>query len=274
MRKALLVLAGAALLTWVGTASATVVFQDNFDSYANTAAFQAAWPGDTYVANTNGGLVISTAQAHSGTQSVNQTNEGTGRKSSHAITPTTPTDSTPLEWSFWFYDATGTGNLRQYCTLQDYAPASAQLLAIGTYNSGSNFVTHAAATVSQLNSYYSARLAFGTGAPGWFLLNGTGAPTRSIGWHEMKVVLKDTAVDFQIDGVSAIQGLSGAVGTFTATFAVASGLSWDHVTVGSGLSSANGGAFYDDVKIETTPEPATLAVLGLGSLLFVRRRRA
>ena len=66
----------AALLTlvlsaWAGSAKAAILLQDNFDGYANQAAFAAAWPASgsgTTTAGTSG--TLSTVQAFSAPNSV------------------------------------------------------------------------------------------------------------------------------------------------------------------------------------------------------------
>ncbi len=268
MKKTVVCMLAVLVSALAAQASIVTVFEDNFDLYADQNDLLSVWSGTAKVTNTNGGLALSSAQSYSPTQALYQSTEATPRKSATGITPSTGTDANPLVYSFRFLDITGTGNLRQFGTLQDYDPASAQLLAIGAYNAATDRRTGLAATATQLNTYYSARITFGTGAPAWFILNGDGAPTRSPGWRELSIVVTDTKVDFRVDGVSAVQGIAPVQ-----NFNLVPGLTFDHITLGSGLSSANGGAYYDDAKVQILPEPVSLALLGLGCL-FLRRRRA
>ncbi len=241
--------------------NAQTVFYDNFDSYADQAAFNAVWN----VGVAGGGLILSTDQASSGSQSVQQ--DLTAKASGIDIAPISGSDAAPLEWSFRFYDSTQSANLRQFATIRDNAPALAQLVAIGAYNDTTltkNLITSEPVTAADLNTYYAARVAFSPG-PNWFILNTDGVPTRSTGWHELKAVFYDTTVDFYVDGVLGMAGIEYAAAAGAVTF--------DRLTVGSGLSSANGAAFYDDVKVTVIPEPTTLALLGLGALAFLGRAR-
>lgn len=255
----LVTLAGAAL----AQASVVTVLEDNFDGYFDMSEVTMMWPGSSKLTTISAGLTLEEVD---GDLAIKQATTVAGRLSQQ-ISPIVATDANPIAYSFQFKD-TVNANIRHYGTLQDYDPASAQLLAIGTTTASTKDLrTGLAATVTDYNTYYCARITFGTGAPNWFLLNGDGAPTRSRGWHEMKIIVKNNTVDFLIDGVSGVQGLSAA------TYNIASGLSWDHISVGSGLSSPNGVGYYDDVKLQILPEPVSLMLLAVGGL-FLRRRRA
>lgn len=241
------------------------IFFDNFDSYADQAAFNAVWN----VGLVGGGGFLSTEQAFSPSQSIKQ-DTAAARQSGHDITPVWGLNSAPLTWSFEFYDSTQANNLRQFATIRDTTPALAQLIAIGAYNDTSltkDRYTGLSVTAADLNTYYAARVPFAPG-PNWFILNGPGAPTRSTGWHELKAVFYSTTVEFFVDGVNALSGL-------TTSYASAPGaITLDRVTVGSGLSSANGEGFYDNVMV-LIPEPSSIVLSllgGLGILWTIRRR--
>jgi hypothetical protein len=243
-------------------AQAPILF-DNFDSYANQAAMNAAWP-----VLGGGGAILSTEQAFSPSQSAKQ--DLTGRVSYRDITPVWGLNSAPLTFAFEFYDSTQANNLRQFASIRDNSPALAQLVAMGAYNDTTltkNRYTGLSVTAADLNTYYAVRVAFSPG-PNWFILNGPGAPTRSTGWHELRAVFYSTTVEFFVDGVNALTGLT------TSYASAAGGISFDRVGVGSGLSSANGVGYYDNVVV-VIPEPSSivLSVLGGLSLLCVLRRR-
>ena len=256
-------LAALALQSGASLLLAQTIFSDNFDGYADQAAFNAVWN----VGLTGGGATLSTEQAFSPAQSAKQGT--TAQASGHDITPVWGTSAQPLLWSFRFYDSTQTANLRQFASIRDNAPALAQLVALGTYNDTTltkDRYTGLSVTAAQLNTYYACRVAFAPG-PNWFILNGPGAPTRSTGWHELSAVFTDTEVQFFVDGVNALTGLT------TSYASAAGGISFDRVTIGSGLSSANGVAYYDNVLVQVIPEPSAIALLGLGCTAFLSLRR-
>lgn len=261
--KAIASLLTASVVFLASSASAQTVFQDNFDSYLDQAAFNAAWG----VGLAGGGAILSNEQAFSPSQSIKQ--DVTGKASGHDITPVSGSDAQPLEWSFKFYDSTQDANLRQFATIRDNAPSLAQLVAIGAYNdttSTKNLFTGASVTTADLNTYYACRVAFAPG-PNWFILNTEGVPTRTTGWHELKAVFGDVTVDFYVDGLLGMADVpyAATAGTFT----------FDRVTVGSGLSSANGVGYYDDVTVAIVPEPSILGLGALGglALAFAARKR-
>jgi len=251
MRRALLAIGCLAIAA--ATSQGTVILFDDFEGYADQTAMNSVWTPAV-----GSGAQLSTTQSFSPTHSAYI--DLTARRSDRTFAETAGSDAEPLEWSVQFRDS-AVGNARQYIQLLDYAPATNQLISIGVYNSVPG------ATVADLNTYYAARVAFAPGggftAAGWFLLNDPGVATRSQGWHELKVVFKDTVAEFYVDGTL------GKTQQYTTS---AGGTSFEQARIGSGVSTANGDAYYDDYLIEKVPEPAALMLLGLGTLLFVRRR--
>ena len=241
------------LLAAASMASAATIIQDDFESYTDQASFEAAWPAVTASSDPNKGSGIwSSAQSYSPTHSVYYPKTPTTKNNYKNFAETEATDAQPLEWSFRFYDSVIALN-RTYGQLYDNAPALNQLVAMGVYNTAPGAST----------TYYSARVAFLAGgtAPGWFLLDGPGATTRSVGWHELKAVFASTTVDFYVDGV-----LSKADVPYVGSTAV----SFDQVRLNSGLTSSNE-SYMDDVLIQTVPEPAAFGLFVLGLALLRRR---
>lgn len=152
------------------------------------------------------------------------------------------------EWSFM-----DTGSTREYMQLQSYSGGGGsgtlqQLISFGTYNAS-----------PALPGFYNFRVA--VGSVGWS--NTTVARANNV-WHAMKVEQIDNGngtatLNFYVDGAL------GATANTTAVFPIT------RVRTGSGLTNGGHGVYWDDILI--TPEPAVGVLLGLGGLLFARRRR-
>ncbi|MBK9128659.1 MAG: PEP-CTERM sorting domain-containing protein [Phycisphaerales bacterium] len=239
---------------------AAIVIQDNFDSYADQAAFLAAWPTDPTIAVPTP-LALSTDQAHSAPQSVFQ--EGNVARRNYRLfgQEVAPSDLQPLMAEFWLYVPATNSNSRLYCEIRGYSGTGLgdgslqELIAIGT----TNVLTGGAA-------WFQGRVAFaGLANSGWINLNLPGAPARTAGWHKLGIEVKDAGVvNFYVNDILS--------GTITDPTPIAS---YDTFMLGSGLTSnptAPQSGYYDDVLVQSIPEPASLALLVLGGLALVRRR--
>jgi hypothetical protein len=132
----------------------------------------------------------------------------------------------------------------------------AQLLAIGKYNT----VTLPGEVFN--GNKYQGRVTFGTSA-GWFNLSDPGSPNRSAGWHKFMIerLTDDTTINFYVDDI------------LSRTITAATVQSWDTVILGPGLGTTVGDAWIDGLSVQSVvPEPASLTVLALGSLVMLRRR--
>ncbi|NLE56879.1 MAG: hypothetical protein GX616_00850, partial [Planctomycetes bacterium] len=203
------------------TTGGTTIFFDNFDSYANQAAFTTVWP-----ISVSPGGTLSTSLYFSSPKSIYI---GTSAaRNQRNFTATVASDAVPIVWKYRLYDNNTTNLDRQWCELLDASPSIVQLVALGKSN-----------VLTSMRTYYAARVAYSPG-PGWIALNDTGAPTRSVGWHELKAVIKSTTIDFYVDGVLAKANV---------TYANSQGqFSFDRARLGSGYSSTSL-AYYDDYSV-------------------------
>lgn len=234
---------------------AQVLVNDNFDGYADQAAFVTAWPvvGATPSGALEGTNFVSASRAvYYGLTA--QRNERSFTESGVA------TATTAISFSFDFYDSSAAlSPYRQYANLQDgAAPTSTgQLISMGLNN---NLTSGA-----EGGNFYMARI-LGYNASAYFKLNDNPALLRTTGWHNLSVVIGNVDFKFYVDG-------------FLAETVPQTGLtlrSYELVRLGSGLSSTGETAF-DNVRIEViqVPEPTalSLAMLGAGALFASRRLR-
>lgn len=239
------------ILAFVASASAGIIIQDDFESYADTAALNAAWPKGvgtdaiTYLLPGDNGP---TWPGEKCVENLTNGTTATGRRDQN-FTPTLLASGEELVWAFDFKDMDTTVAFRQYGQiLSSSTPGGSlnELIAMGVYNAADpNEVFNA-------NKYY-ARVALSPA--NWFSLN----TTRSPGWHRFEARIKQTGtVDFYVDGLLD-----------TADVAQAGGY-WYQARIGSGLSSTRT-ARFDNYLVNVIPEPAALALVAIG-LLAVRRR--
>jgi hypothetical protein len=252
-------------------ASAQVLVNDNFDSYADQAAFLTAWP---VVSPQPSGILVST-QSVSFANSVNNVATALAadaQRNQRSFTESgLPSAISSITFSFDFYDSNAAASpYRQFSNLQDgTAPASfGQLVAMGLNN-------NQASTANGGNFYMARILGFtpsdtGGSSGSFFKLNEAGAPLRTTGWHNLAVTINDVDFRFFVDGIlSETVAQTGALSL----------RSYDVVRLGSGLSNAGNEAFYDNVRVEVipVPEPSAMALGllgGVGLMFGLSRWRA
>jgi hypothetical protein len=272
-------------------AHGALIVNDNFDGYANQAAFEAAWPAIGTTAPQS--AVLSTAQSVSAPNSVQVPGTATNNqyRNQQIFTETSTFSSSgnlgigdQLIWSFDYYDSTPAGSpQRNFSNLQDStAPSSTnQLISMGlnnnqsAANSGGNYymariLGYDATTGADPNGGPAESVA-GSGA--YFKLNDFGVGLRSAGWHNLKAVMStddglSTDYAFYVD--NQLAELVSNVGT------AASIRSYDNIRIGSGLSNGSTEVFFDNMRLEyvTVPEPAAVVLLGVAAAAFgcLRRR--
>ena len=284
-------LVGFVLSTAARAVVITNIVTDDFESYADQAAFQAAWPAiGTDVTNPSG--LLSTAQSVSpthgiqvpGTASNNQyRNRRTFAETSTLSSSGNMGIGDQLIWSFDFYDSNASASpSRNFSNMQDStAPGSTnQLIAMGENNNQSS-------TASGGNFYMARILGFSAttvdpdgganedvvGSGAFFKLNDYGVGLRSTGWHNLKAILStddgnSTDFAFYVDNVLA--ETVNNVGT------AASIRSFDPITLGAGLSNASVEVDFHNVALQysSIPEPASLGLLMLAGLSVRRNQRA
>jgi hypothetical protein len=279
-------LLGILSLALVGSAPAGVILSDNFDGYANQAAFEAVWTPIGTVAPLSATLTTDQSVSPANSIRVDGTATSNQQRNRRSFTETgTPSTLTQITFSFDFYDSNGSASpYRQFSNLQDTtAPtATCQLIAMGLNNNQTS--------ANSGGNYYMARIlgyvvpttpdpdggpAESVGGSGaFFKLNDFGVGLSSTGWHNLKVVIStddglSTDFAFYVDGVLAeLVSNVGSASTLR---------SYDNIALGSGLSNAGNAAYFDNMflSVEVVPEPATWAVgaVGLGLLLLSRRAR-
>lgn len=210
----------------VTTSGIETLFCDDFE-YANQAAMNAVW------APTTGDLqLVLSADLNAtpgGSKSALSGTVGDHRSGLiNEFTPTAGSDTHPIIWNLSFYDeAFNTGLYRQYAEVRGALQGTSPLIALGKTN-------------QIVGNFYSGRvLGQFTPTVGWFTLSGFNQPQRSNGWHVLTMAFKATTIDFYVDGALAATGIPHSSAQQIAT-----------VLIGSGLSSAGGAAYYDDVCIE------------------------
>ena len=275
---------GLVLSGMVDVAPAAVLLSDNFDGYADQAAFEAAWIPNGTVAPIS--ATLATDQAASGSQSIRI--DGTlttgQQRNQRAFTESGIVTSTTLVvFSFAFYDSNAAAApYRQFSEIRDgAATATGQLIGMGLNNnqllsaSGGNFymariVGYSPPTID-LDGGPNEGGTLGSGA--FFKLNDFGnSPLRSTGWHNLMVEIGtndglSADFSFYVDGILAER--VSDVGT------AAQFRSYDAVRLGSGVSNASNPAWYDNVIVETVtiPEPSVAGLWLAGAVVLACLRR-
>jgi hypothetical protein len=236
---------------FIASAAVAAIIQDDFESYADTAALNLVWTrslgtdADTYLE------IGANGPTWPGEKCVRHTTVAARRDFTFPDIQIEPNGY--LVWQFDYYDFVGnTADPRQYCQIlarsEQGGGSLAELLSVGQYNAAAN----------HNRNKYQLRVAFNS-AINWINMN----TDRSVGWHTFRVEIHRTYADFYVDGVLDTGNL--------ALNPNATALWWYQVRIGSGLSSAGGQARYDNMLLYYVPEPSAVVLLVVGALALRRR---
>jgi hypothetical protein len=244
-------LAGLACVGLLQTASAQIIFSDDFEgTMANWTATGTNVLAPLTLSTAQNAVPAGAGQSALINSSLNSMYHDVGLELSGAFT-----------LSYYVYDD-GVAADRGYAEARAYTGAGyndgtlQQLYAGGIYSSVTMPGEVFNATV------YQGRFTSGT-APGWFNLDAAGVPGRSVGWHRFDIVrhADGTTVDWYVDG------------TLGRSFSGVTDASLDSLRVGSVAAGTSVYAMYlDGVSLANVPEPSTWALLGLGILGLAGRR--
>jgi hypothetical protein len=242
------------LLFFSGPASATIVLNEPFN-YADNAALNAAW--NAFSTNPTYTLDTAFGNAQPSYSLPNLAANNSNRLARNLGADYNGSDAQPMEFSFDIYlpsnGATALwGNARQYVELRGY---SGNVYGSGTLENVVAIGLNNASTDAQSNRYFQGRVT------NWYTLDAFSSTGtyRTTGWHTLMAQIKSSTIDFYFDG------------TLAETISRPNSNGFDCVALGSGLTSGGWGFWADNVRVETVPEPATLLVLGIGSLILRRR---
>lgn len=246
-----------ASLVFILATSASASLMDDFESYGNTAEMQGAW-------GAAGAGTLDTGVGNPG-QSI--FHPGGTQNTRMLDTALAEAAGQPIVWEFDLLEEFPLGNKRVTATLDK---TTFGWLEFGLYN---NLVEPIGG--GTVDGYGMRILA--NGGEGW--VSFPNDPVSRTGWHHFKATITADEILFEAwlaEGTNPGGGTQPAEHvSYTSTAHDGTGLIWDEVKIGgpSNVSSANGGAHFDNMSVTQIPEPATMALLLIGGVAMARRRR-
>lgn len=234
------ILMALTFITTTAMAQVTVLFQDDFESYANNAALTAAYQENTMTLG-GSGLYTGPNQFTRGNQSVFIHSTETGRLSNYWA-PAVSTATNKLTFSYWVYDVSGggVGDLfgRSGITLASYTG--------GMWNTGTldNLIAYCPmhTPVGGAGLVFNTRTLYGSQGADPYKKT---LAARGVGWHKLTMVLFQGVVKFYYG-----DNLQDPVGQDTYT-EPATG--WNSFRLGSIAGAAYTDFYYDDILVTSEP---------------------
>ena len=236
---------GAACLAGAASVQAQII-NENFESYSTTGDMLAVWPG--------GPATLDTANGNPGKSAFHPG----GVVNARTFTAVNPTNATPLTLSVDIFDDGTSANKRITTGLR---AGASNIVELGMFNAP---------------AHYAFRLInFTSGNPNWVAFDTVGQSgvpnSPAVRWNRFTASIGDTTTTFTLD-----LGANGSIDATHVVNAVPAAAGFTELRFGgpSGLTSAGGGANFDNILLQSIPEPASLSLLGIGAAtLLVRRRR-
>lgn len=241
----------------MATSFAVVVFEDDFESYADNTALTSA-----YDANTITGLISSPSTPTLDLKSVaNPHADAAGTLLAQSWTAVNSTDNT-VTVTYWAYDSAGDGpGATGSASLNGRAGLSLAGFDGGAWGSGAleNYIflgMYHSAPASPL--FYAYRVVSGStnaGAGGWAATS----IGRTVGWHKFTIELNNGTAAFYVDDVLA------ATDTYSEPPA-----GWSSFRLGSPAGQTFVDTWYDNVEITAVKSTVLAANDGSGDYLTIQ----